>query len=103
MTAGIDMMKSHDKLPLVKGALTTLTERGQVSMPAALRKQLKLKPGQPLLWEKVSNDECRIRIVRGKHSGGAKAMLGFMKQFQAAPGLPKTTSGWMRILREGER
>jgi AbrB family looped-hinge helix DNA binding protein len=87
----------------MKGVLTTLTERGQVSMPASLRKQLRLKPGQPLMWEKVSDDECRVRVVRRRSPGAAKSMRGFMKRFQADSSLPKTTAGWMKLLREGER
>ncbi len=86
----------------MKGVLTTLTERGQVSMPASLRKQLRLKSGQPLLWEKVSDDECRVRIVRPREPGSAKSMRGFMKRYQADASLPKTTAGWMKLLREGE-
>jgi looped-hinge helix DNA binding domain, AbrB family len=31
---------------------TVVTERGQVSIPASLRKELGLKTGQPLVWEK---------------------------------------------------
>lgn len=72
-------------------------------MPAAIRKQLGLKPGQPLLWERVSDEECRIRIVRGRGTGSAKLMRGFMKQFQAGGKLPANTAGWMKLLREGER
>ena len=82
---------------------STLTERGQVSMPAALRRQLRLKPGQPLVWEKVSDDECRVRIVRRHGNKSAKSMRGFMKRFQTDKGLPATTAGWMKLLREGER
>lgn len=86
----------------MKGVLTTLTERGQVSMPASLRKELRLKSGQPLLWEKVSDVECRVRIVQPRESGSVKSMRGFMKRFQAESGLPKTTAGWMKLLRQGE-
>lgn len=81
-------------------ALTTLTERGQVSIPVALRKQLHLRRGQPLLWEKVSDDECRIIIVRQRKTGGDKAVRGFMKRFHKD--MPATTAGWMGLLREGE-
>jgi AbrB family looped-hinge helix DNA binding protein len=86
----------------MKGTLTTLTERGQVSMPASLRKQLHLKPGQPLMWEKVSDDECRVRIVRQREGRAAKSMRGFMKRFQTDGTLPQTTADWMKLLREGE-
>ena len=94
------MMKLHDDK--MKRALTTLTERGQVSMPASLRKELHLKPGQPLAWEKVSEDECRIRVVRERKPGVAKSMRGFMKIFQRGPQPLATTDAWMKLLREGE-
>jgi AbrB family looped-hinge helix DNA binding protein len=87
----------------MKGVFTTLTERGQVSMPASLRRQLGLRPGQSLMWERISDDECRVRIVRKPEAGIAKSMRGFMKRFQADSNLPKTTAGWMKLLREGER
>ena len=83
------------------GSLTTLTERGQVSMPAALRRQLHLRPGQPLMWERVSDQECRVIIVPQGEREGAKSMRGFMKRFQK--GQPKTTADWMHLLRVGER
>ena len=85
----------------MNSSLTTLTERGQVSMPANLRKKLCLMPGQPLLWEMVSDHECRVTIVRQQRHEGAKSMRGFMKRFQTD--LPKTTAGWMALLRGGER
>ena len=81
----------------------TLTERGQVSMPAALRRQMHLKAGQPMIWEKISNDECRIRILRKGGDKEVQSMRGFMKRFQTGnPALPETTAGWMKLLREGE-
>ncbi len=86
----------------MKPVMTTLTERGQVSMPASLRKELRLKPGQPLMWEKVSDDECRVKVLRAREAGSAQSMRGFMKRFQTDPSLPKTTAGWMKLLREGE-
>ena len=85
----------------MNAALTTLTERGQVSIPAALRKELHLRRGQALLWEKVSDDECRITIVRKeKKAGGADYVRGFMKRLHKD--MPSTTKGWMGLLREGE-
>jgi hypothetical protein len=55
------------------------------------------------MWERISDDECRVRIVRKPEAGIAKSMRGFMKRFQADSNLPKTTAGWMKLLREGER
>lgn len=77
---------------------TTLTDRGQVSMPASIRRELGLRPGQTLLWKRLSENEVRVKVP---HRGGGPSMRGFMKKFLA--GGPRTTSGWMKILREGER
>jgi len=82
--------------------IVPLTERGQVSMPASFRRQLRLKPGQPLRWERISDDECRIRVIRRRETKTAKSMRGFMKQFQEASRLPANTAGWMKLLRDGE-
>jgi len=37
--------------------MTVITERGQTSIPAQIRKQLNLKPGQKLRWQKVADNE----------------------------------------------
>lgn len=77
--------------------LTTLTERGQVSMPSSIRRQLGLRPGQPLLWKCVSDHEVRVSIPR---RGRAKSMRGFIKKLHKKTLL--TTAEWMKLLREGE-
>jgi AbrB family looped-hinge helix DNA binding protein len=41
---------------------TTITERGQVSIPARLRRDMHLVPGQTVVWEKVSETECRLIV-----------------------------------------
>jgi AbrB family looped-hinge helix DNA binding protein len=41
---------------------STITERGQVSIPAELRRDMHLKPGQIVIWERVSETECRLII-----------------------------------------
>jgi AbrB family looped-hinge helix DNA binding protein len=84
----------------LNGTLTTLTGRGRVSIPAYLRKQLHLKPGQLLMWEKVSDDECHVRIMRHHKGRGVASMRGFINRFQKDSSLPHTTSGWMKLLRE---
>lgn len=43
---------------------TTVTERGQISIPAELRREMNLKPGQIIVWEKLSANECRLIIER---------------------------------------
>lgn len=41
---------------------STITERGQVSIPAELRRDMHLCPGQTVIWERVSETECRLII-----------------------------------------
>ena len=79
---------------------TTITERGQVSIPAELRCEMKLTPGQTVLWEKVSATECRLVIEPRKViKPDPVAAIGFAKRH----GLPaRATADWMKILREGE-
>jgi AbrB family looped-hinge helix DNA binding protein len=79
---------------------TTITERGQVSIPAELRRDMHLTPGQTILWEKVSATECRIliqpRVVIKPDPMGA---LNFAKEH----GLPQRRSDEVLAeLREGE-
>jgi AbrB family looped-hinge helix DNA binding protein len=83
----------------MKTLVTTLTERGQVSVPSAIRKKLHLKPGQHLVWQAVGDSECRVIVEEANHKPrGARAMLGFGKQFRET----KSTAEWMKELREGE-
>ncbi len=79
---------------------TTITERGQVSIPAELRREMQLTPGKTVLWEKVSATECRLLIEeKPKIKPDPMAAIGFAKRH----GLPRHTSEeWMKILREGE-
>lgn len=79
---------------------TTITERGQVSIPAELRREMHLTPGKTVLWEKVSATECRLRVeARSAVTPDPVAAIGFAKRH----GLPQhTTAEWMKILREGE-
>jgi bifunctional DNA-binding transcriptional regulator/antitoxin component of YhaV-PrlF toxin-antitoxin module len=69
-------------------------------MPAALRKKLGLRPGQPLLWKMISDTECRVVVVRKPAERRGQSARGYMKRFQK--GMPDTTSGFMELLREGE-
>jgi AbrB family looped-hinge helix DNA binding protein len=59
------MMNSHDNCAVNK-LITVVTERGQVSIPAPIRKELGLKTGQPLVWKKISDRECLVKIPRKK-------------------------------------
>ena len=79
---------------------TTITERGQVSIPAELRRDMHLSPGQTILWEKVSATECRILIEqRTVIKPDPMGALNFAKEH----GLPQRPSDEvLRELREGE-
>ena len=44
----------------MKTLATMVTERGQVSIPAEIRKKMKLKPGQRILWELTPDGEKEI-------------------------------------------
>lgn len=78
--------------------ITTVTERGQISIPARLRDELALTRGQKLRWEKVNDHELRVVVVEDQPPG-ARAMLGFARRIHRQP---RSTADWMRELREGE-
>jgi AbrB family looped-hinge helix DNA binding protein len=79
---------------------TVVTHRGQISIPSAIRKELGLKTGQPLIWEKISDRECLVRIPQKKKAVGAMAMLGFAARFRGENG--RRTAEVMAELRAGE-
>ena len=78
--------------------ISIVTERGQVSIPANLRKELALSKGHRLLWEKVGDREIRVTVLPEPEARGAVAMLGFAKRFRS----PRRTQDWLTELREGE-
>ena len=82
----------------MKTLVTVLTERGQVSVPAEVRRQMRLEPGQRLVWEVVSDQECRVRVIQAGRAAGAMAMRGHAKQFRPV----RRTAEWLAELREGE-
>jgi AbrB family looped-hinge helix DNA binding protein len=79
---------------------TTITERGQVSIPAELRRDMNLKPGQTIVWEKVSAKECRFIIEpRTTIKPDPVRALSFAMEH----GLPqRRTDNVLAELREGE-
>lgn len=78
--------------------ISIVTERGQVSIPARLRKELSLVQGQRLLWEKTGEREIRVIVLPEAEPRGATAMLGFAKRFRPT----RRTKDWMAELRDGE-
>lgn len=78
---------------------STLTERGQISIPASLRKSMNLKPGQKLRFTEISETEFRVSVHREKPVGPL-AVLGYARRLR--PDAPRTTTSWMKELRAGE-
>jgi AbrB family looped-hinge helix DNA binding protein len=91
------MMDLHDKSSFMSEA--TLTERGQVSIPAALRKAMHLRTGQRLRFEQISEREMRV-IVDPAVVEGPMSVLGYARQLRSAA--PRRTAEWMKELRDGE-
>ena len=83
----------------MKTLITTITERGQISIPAEIRRTLDLEPGQRLEWEVVSDQEVRVRRGQCIRPVGATAMLGFARRFRPV----RRSAEWMDEFREGER
>ena len=83
----------------MKTLVTCVTERGQISIPAAVRSQLNWSPGKRLLWEVTDGGECRLTAPKKAAApGGAWAMLGYAATFRKT----RSTADWMKELREGE-
>jgi len=78
----------------------TLTERGQISVPAKLRKAMNLRPGQRLKFACVSDHEFRV-FKENDAPIGPMAMLGYARKLRTGPA--RRTSDWMSELREGEK
>jgi len=85
----------------MKTLITVVTERGQTSIPAKIRKQLNLKPGQKLRWQKVGDNECRVFHDCSADTPGPIAMLGYARKFN--PQDTRSSDEWMGELREGEQ
>jgi bifunctional DNA-binding transcriptional regulator/antitoxin component of YhaV-PrlF toxin-antitoxin module len=79
--------------------ITVVTDRGQISIPAQLRRELAMVKGQRLLWERVGERELRLTILKPPTPRGAQAMRGFARRFRKSP---RATAEWMAELRQGE-
>lgn len=79
--------------------VTVVTERGQVSIPSHLRRELSLGKGKKILWQKVSERELRVTVLDEGRPPGATAMRGFARRFRPKP---RQTADWMKEIREGE-
>jgi bifunctional DNA-binding transcriptional regulator/antitoxin component of YhaV-PrlF toxin-antitoxin module len=75
---------------------SVLSQRGQISIPASLRKAMKLYPGQRMEFPPISNREFRV-VVKRSVPAGPLAMLGHARKLRPSPA--RRTSDWMRELR----
>ncbi|BET65681.1 hypothetical protein ASA1KI_05990 [Opitutales bacterium ASA1] len=83
----------------MRDMITTLTERGQISLPASLRKAMQLRPGQKVRWKYLSKSEVRLVVEdAAKSVPGPLAVLGYAKRSRAT----RRTAEWMKDLRAGE-
>lgn len=80
---------------------STLTERGQVSVPASIRKAAGMRPGQTLRWELISATELRVILPAPESVGGPFAALGFARRLRGGP--RRSADSVLRELRQGER
>jgi bifunctional DNA-binding transcriptional regulator/antitoxin component of YhaV-PrlF toxin-antitoxin module len=92
------MMILHDKLK--KMGSSTLTERGQISVPAFLRRSMKLQPGQTFRWQRISEREIRVSIETSSKAGPL-SVLGYAQKLLKRPA--RRTASWMQELRAGEK
>lgn len=82
----------------MKTHVCTLTERGQISIPADFRAELGLKPGDKLLWSTSGDKTLLITAVEAPKRKSFKSAIGYAKTFRET----MSTAEWMKILREGE-
>ena len=82
----------------MKTHVTTLTERGQVSIPADFRAEVGLKPGDKLLWSTSGDKALLITTCEIPKRKSFRSAIGYAKSFCKT----MSTAEWMKILREGE-
>ena len=82
----------------MKTHVTTITERGQISIPADFRAELDLRPGQKLLWSTTADRALRLTVCEPPKRKRFVDSIGFARTFRET--MP--TSKWMKLLREGE-
>ena len=92
-------MSLHDIFLVMNTHVTRITERGQASIPAEVRRQLGLRPGAKLTWEPISSTEVRVRVASADAVRGPMHVLGFARSFRAT----RRSEEWMTDLREGEK
>lgn len=79
--------------------VTMVTARGQVTVPAAIRRELGLATGTRLCWELTNDQRCIVFARKPVHPLGAQAMRGFARTFRTL----RRTADWLNELRAGEK
>ena len=73
--------------------ISRLSERGQVSVPIAIRNALGLTPSSLIAWTlDAENGTATLSPVRAPRKGGAQAALGFAARFRKT----RRTADWLR-------
>jgi AbrB family looped-hinge helix DNA binding protein len=67
----------------MKTMITMVTERGQISIPAAIRRSLGVSPEERLIRDDSGEQECRVRRLKASPIKGAMAMRGL--DFHCSP------------------
>lgn len=81
---------------------TILTERGQVSVPAAIRRKASLRTGQRLLWRQTGPNCFSVTVETPPlKRRRAVDLIGYAEQF-LPDGLTGRTDDVIRELRRGE-
>ena len=82
----------------MKTMTTLVTQRGQVSIPAEIRRRMKIEAGMRLVWTVEDSGNCTVSAAKPLKPRGARAMLGYAATFRTS----RPTREWMKELREGE-
>ena len=72
--------------------ISRLSERGQVSVPIAIRNALGLTPSSRIAWTlDAEAGTATLSLVRTPRKGGAQAALGFAARFRKT----RRTADWL--------
>ena len=61
---------------------TKVSVRGQVALPAAVRRKLDIKVGDTLQWQFLSDGGVRMSLLQKPRATDMRAMLGFANRFR---------------------
>ena len=65
-----------------KTMITKVSDRGQVSVPADVRKALGIGPGISIKWELLQDGCAVVTAVKTAPADGAKGLLGYAERFR---------------------